>query len=216
MAKPTIAHGRPMPATIRPPRTAGTLGSSIGSSPSPNSAVPIPARRTSPNLRSARPHARPPMTAPIPCTVTSTPKNAGGLCRPYCSTANANVSPKPMTSMATDTVSTIRRSVPRASTWRTPAVSSRITWCSRCASAVSRACSRARHRAETRKVPASSTATDPPPMPVKRAAPRSGANRRVPSLKVCSSALASPRRSAGSSTVRNADWAAEKIAEPAP
>ena len=94
--------------------------------------------------------------------VAKTPKNDGGF-PSAAMTEKISVSEKPTTRSARATPDTICRNGRVSQTWRRPAVTSWVKWCSGGAGFSS--CTRMRERKKTdaAKVAESSTATAPPP-----------------------------------------------------
>ena len=120
----TTAQDRPIPAMTNPATTGARTGNRNSESPAPKSRMPIPSVRPSPSRRRTPAAVTAPAMAPTPWATLSTPRNAGGRCRPYWSTAKITDSAKPTTSSAIASAPTIRRSPMLAAMWRAPAA----TW----------------------------------------------------------------------------------------
>ena len=150
----------------------------------------------------------PPKTAPTPWTAMTTPRNVGGRCRPWLTTAKQIDSKNPTTSSVIPPAMTIWRSTIVFQMWWTPAVTSTNQWTSSGTGLVSSTCTKSRLPAAIRNVAASTIATTPPPATANSPAPVSGPTSRRPSRTVVSTPRASPISSSGSITFNSADWPA--------
>ena len=80
MATPSV--GIPMPTSPNPTSAAGSDGRTQSAAPAAMMISPTTIRDGSLILRMAPLTTTPPRIAPAPCTLTSTPTNSGGRCRP--------------------------------------------------------------------------------------------------------------------------------------
>ena len=123
----TTIQGIPIPNSTRPAQHDASACPLVESVTPTETDHASRARQRDPRRLAARARRRSGRraTAPIPCTVISTPTNAASRPRPVPATSNVSVSEKPITRSAAAQATVIWRSGTTCRRWRAPAASSR-------------------------------------------------------------------------------------------